>query len=506
MALFKAFSRFAGITFVSRVFGFARDVFIARAFGSSEAADAFFVAFRIPNLFRRMFAEGAFSQAFIPILSEERNKEASEQPYINAVFSALAFTLFVFCSLGMLAAPWVITLFSPGFAQNVGKTELAVDLLILTFPYLFFISLSALFAGILNTLGQFSAAAFAPVFLNISLIIAALFGTTYFDQPIIALGWGVFAAGIIQLLWLWHFVRRAGYRIRLTYWRTKEVKKTVRLMIPALLGVSVAQINLLVDTILASLLVSGSVSWLYYSDRLLEFPLGIVGVAIGTVILPAFSKHIVQGNHQAFQNNVNWALKLGAFVSLPATAGLLLLSYPLLLTLFAYGAFSVHDAHMASLSLMGYVVGLPAFVLIKIMAPAFFAQQDTKTPAKIAIIALIANVILNLILMGPLKHAGLALATALSGWLNALLLMWFLHKAGLWQINKPLITVVLKQLLSVFIMVVVVLGLLSLVQSWESLSFWYKIAQLLGIIFAGALSYLASTALMGISIMTLMKA
>ena len=499
MALLSAVKRFSSLTFVSRILGFVRDMLIARNFGSGDVADAFFVAFKIPNLFRRLFAEGAFSQAFIPVLSEvQKNSKQEENGYVNSVFTTLTASLFLFCSLGMLFAPFVVGIFAPGFIGQEAKFDLAVKLLVLTFPYLFFISLSALLAALLNTWGQFSAAAFAPVYLNISLIVAALYASTWFDEPVIALGWGVSVAGIIQFFWLWFFVQRGGLRLRFGHWKNPEVLKTMRLMVPALFGVSVAQINLLIDTLLASFLVSGSVSWLYYSDRLMELPLGMIGVALSTVALPALAKLTAINDREKFQGTLEWALRIALFASVPAAFGLIILSYPILITLFTYGAFKVSDAQMASLSLMAYAAGLPAFVLIKVMASVFYARQEMKTPVKIAAFSMLVNIVLNLILMQYIEHVGLALATSISGWINAGLLMFVFKRKNDWRISSELSKDIFRIALSSVLMSAFLYYISSVFTQWEMHSWLFRAGQLSVVVLLGGGVYFIVVAMLGL--------
>lgn len=426
-------------TMLSRVLGLVRDVVIAGYFGSSAAADAFFVAFKIPNFLRRLFAEGAFAQAFVPVLSEYRTKKTFPEvrELVSRVSGTLMGTLFMVTVVGVLAAPVLIRVFAPGFMDEPEKLALAGDMLRITFPYLLLISLTALAGSVLNSYGRFAVPALTPVLLNLSLIGATLLLSPYFDQPVMALAWGVAIAGISQLLLQIPFL----LQIRLLpapKWGPKHegTSRIMTLMIPALLGVSVSQINLLLDTVLASFLETGSVSWLYYSDRLSELPLGVFGIAIATVILPSLSRKHAEDSSDHFSRTIDWALRLVLLIGIPAAVALFILAGPLIATLFDYGEMQNRDVLMASMSLKAYSIGLVAFMLIKILAPGYFSRQDTKTPVRIAIKAMIANMVFNLILVFPLQHVGLALATTLSAYLNAGMLFYGLIRCGVYKPMK----------------------------------------------------------------------
>ena len=434
--LFKSTLITGGMTLFSRVTGFVRDILLARLIGTTPLADAFFVAFRIPSFFRRVFGEGAFSQAFVPVFAGYRKDSSPEvvQSFLDHVAGALGIVLVGITALGVLAAPVWVMILAPGFLAMPVKYHLTVVMLRITFPYLLFVSLVAMSAGILNTCGYFAVSAFTPVLLNVALIAAALWLAPHLAHPVLALAWGVFVAGVVQLAFQIPFLRRLGLNVRPRLdFGHPGVRRILRLMLPALLGSSVAQINLVVDTVLASFLVSGSVSWLYYSNRLLEFPLGVFGVALGTVILPALSRKHVDAHSEGFSRTIDWALRWGFAITLPAAVGLGVLAGPLLSTLFQHGAFTAHDVAMARRSLVAFAFGLPAFVLIKILAPGFYARQDTRTPVRVGIISLIANIVFNLLLIKPLAHAGLALATSLSAVLNASLLYRGLRQQAVYR-------------------------------------------------------------------------
>lgn len=432
-SLVKSTSVVISMTMISRIFGFIRDMVTASLFGAGASFDAFSIAFRIPNLMRRLFAEGSFSQAFVPILSEyQKQKSAPEvQNFINAMSGTLATTLLIVTIFGVIFAPGIIHLFAPGFATSGDRFDLAVTMLRINFPYLMLISLTAFSGAILNTHSRFWVSAFTPVLLNIAMIGAALWLSPRFTQPIIGLAWGVLIAGIIQLIFQWPFLRTINMlpRPKINF-RDPGVRRVLKMMVPALFGVSVGQINLMVDSMFASLLVVGSVSWLYYSDRLMEFPLGVFGVAISTVILPHLSRHHASQSDESFSLTLDWALRAVLLVGLPAGVVLAVMSGPMLSTLFQYGRFDGHSVLMAQKSLTMFAIGIAPFMLVKILAAGFYAKQDMRTPVRIAVIAMITNTLLNVILIWPLAHAGIALATSLASLVNTGFLFYFLRQRG----------------------------------------------------------------------------
>ncbi|MGZ8216745.1 murein biosynthesis integral membrane protein MurJ [Methylomagnum sp.] len=439
--LLKSTAVVGGMTLASRILGFVRDMVIARYFGADAGTDAFFVAFKVPNFLRRLFAEGAFSQAFVPVLSEYRERHTPNElrEFLDNTAGTFALVLALLSGAGMVAAPLLILLFAPGFYQNPEQYGLSVEMLRVTFPYLFFICLTAFSGGILNTWGHFALPAATPVFLNLVMISAAVWLAPQLESPVMALAFGVLLAGAVQLAIQIPALVRLGLlpRPRLAF-DDPGVRRVMRLMAPAIFGGSVGQLNLLINTLIASFLVSGSVSWLYYSDRLVEFPLGIFGVAIGTVILPHLSKHHAGEAREAFSHSVDWALRWVALIGVPATLGLALLAEPLIFTLFQYDHFSAHDATMAARSLMAYAVGLIGFVGVKVLVPGFSARQDLATPARYGVYAVVVNVALSLLLVFAIapagwEHAGLALAVSLSALVNAMLLLVKLMRDGIYR-------------------------------------------------------------------------
>ncbi len=415
---------------------------IARLFGASAGADAFFVAFRIPNLFRRLFAEGAFSQAFMPILAHSKATDSplETKSLINHVGAYLLKILVVITFFAVVSAPAIILLFAFGFYAHPEKFMLASDMLRITFPYLLFISLTAFCGAILNTYQRFAAPAFTPVLLNISIILCAVFLAPSLKTPIIALAWGVLIGGILQLLFQVPFLKRIDKlpQLNLHFFKSKHsaIKKLKRKILPAIFGASVVQINLLFDTIIASFLITGSISWLYYSDRLLELPLALIGIALSITTLAKLADYYAKHNHQQFIKTLKSALDVAFIFGLPASVGLILLSEPLIITLFGYNEFTPYDTSQSASSLVAYSIGLLALITVKIFASAFYAQGDVKTPVKVGVIAVLSNIIFNLIFAYYLGHTGLALATTFSAMINTGLLYYYLHKRNIYSATR----------------------------------------------------------------------
>jgi putative peptidoglycan lipid II flippase len=442
LGLLKATSVVGFNTLLSRVLGLVRDVAFAGFLGAGGGPlmDAFLVAFKIPNFLRRLFAEGSFSQAFVPVLAEYRVKhgEAATDELIGRTAGTLAGVLGLVVLIGSLAAPLLVYAFAPGFQADGTRFELAAQMLRITFPYLLFISLTALAGSVLNTYGRFAVPAFTPVLLNVVNIISVAWIAPRTGNPSLVLSGGVFVAGVLQLAFQLPFLKAIGHLPRPRWgWGHEGVQRILKLMIPSLFGSSVMQISLLLDTVVASLMVVGSVSWLYYADRLMEFPLGVFGIALATVVLPALSQRHAEADPAAFQSTLDWALRIAVLIGLPASVALFLLSGPLLASLFRYGAFDARDVEMARLALMPYAVGMFGFTLVKILAPAFFARQDTRTPVRIGFIALGFSLSLNLLVVlpwtlsgGAAPHAGLAAATSLGALINATLLYRALRRSG----------------------------------------------------------------------------
>jgi putative peptidoglycan lipid II flippase len=431
---------FSGLTLLSRIAGYLRDVVQAGVFGASAATDAFFVAYRIPNFLRRIFAEGSFQTAFVPVFTEyrQRGDQAALRDLLDHVAGALCAAVLAVTALGMLAAPLIAAVFAPGSLDEPEKYALITQMLRITFPYLWFISMTALAAGVLNSYGRFGVPALTPVLHNLAMICAALYLAPLLGMSITALAWGVLGAGLVQLVVQWVALARLGVlpRLRLDL-RHEGVRRVFRLMLPTLFGASVAQVNLMVGTIFASLLATGSQTWLYLTDRLMEFPQGLFGVALATVILPALSRRFAAQDEAGYAQTLDWGLRMAVLVALPAALALLLLAEPLTATLYQYGRFTAYDTRMAALALMAMALGLPGFMATKVLAPAFFSRQDTRTPVRAALWTVGMNIVLCVAIVGPLwlgqvegAHAGIALATALAGTLNAWLLWRYLRRGS----------------------------------------------------------------------------
>lgn len=506
MSLTKTSSIVGIMTLASRVLGFVRDQVLAIVFGAGAITDVFLVAFKIPNFLRRLFAEGAFAQAFVPVFTEYKETQSPEalKDLAAHVVGTLAIILLVISTLGVMLAPLLVMLFAPGFIDDQSRFELATHMLRITFPYLFFVSLLAYAGSIQNTFGRFAVPSFTPVLLNVCMIAAALWLSPMFEQPIVALAWGVLAAGVLQLALQLPFLQQLGLLPKPRWgWKHSGVRRILKLMAPAILGSSVAQINLLLDTVIASFLAAGSLSWLYYSDRLMEFPLGLLGVTLGTVILPRLSREHAQKSDEQFRLTIDWALKLAILIGVPSTIGLIVLSAPMLSTLFEYGKFTASDTTMASYSLIAYSFGLPAFIFIKIFAPAFFARQDTKTPVRIGIIALISNMAYNLILVLPMvwfgftaPHTALAIATSMSAWQQAWMLYQKLGEHGIYAAS-PELKAFCKRMVVAWLCLAAVIWILSN-GDWHALDAGSRVMKLMGIIAAGAATYAAALLLLGI--------
>ncbi|MCW8127487.1 murein biosynthesis integral membrane protein MurJ [Microbulbifer halophilus] len=484
--LLRGSSVVGGATMLSRVMGLARDMVLARFAGAGDAADAFFVAFKIPNFFRRLFAEGAFAQAFVPVLAEYRQEGgiAAARALNDRVAGALGGTLLLVTLLGVLCAPLVAGIFAFGWwwdGSEREKFDLATEMLRITFPYLMLISLTGFAGAMLNSFDRFAVPALTPVLLNLMLIAAATTATGWFEPPIMGLAWGVLAAGVVQLLFQIPFLMRRGLLPRPRWdWNYPGVRKILRLMAPAIFGVSVTQISLVLDTVLASFLPSGSVSWLYFSDRLTELPLGVFGVAVGTVILPNLSRQHAGGDPRRFRHTLDWALRSVTLISLPAAVALLVLAEPLLTTLFQYGRMEPRDMEMAAWSLRAYSLGLLAFMLIKVLAPGYFARQDTYTPVRFGLIAIGAKMVLSLAFVIPLHHyfrlghMGLALATACQAAINAWLLYRGLRRDDVYKPEAGWGAYLLRLLAANATMVALLFGALYLWPEWSDWSWWQR--------------------------------
>lgn len=501
MNLVRAVSAIGSMTMLSRIFGFARDILIANFLGAGTVADAFVVAFRFPNLFRRLFAEGAFAAAFVPMFSRSLEGEGADaaKAFATHAFNVLAIVLFVFVAVVEVAMPWLMPYLAPGFDNVPGKMEMATEFSRIAFPYLLFISLVALQSGVLNAFGKFSAAAAAPVLLNITLIVALLgFGGSD-EESGRALVWGVFAAGIVQFLWLaWH-CKREGVVLR---FRKPELTDKVRLLgrriLPVVFGASLYQINLLIGTILATTISDGAVSYLYYADRVTQLPLGVVGIAVGTALLPMISRQLESGQDDQANTSQNRGIEIALLLTVPATLALVVIPEPIIQVLFERGAFGAQASEATALALMAYAIGLPAYVGIRVFTPGYFAREDTKTPVRIAALAMAVNVGLNLWLMQYFAHVGIALASSISAWLNILLLIVVLAKRGHYKPDARL----MSRLLGIAGASIVMAGALWFAAAWAVP--WLagpvveKVAALTVLVTGGLALYLIAARLFGV--------
>lgn len=499
--LVKSTSTVAAFTLLSRIMGFLRDVILARIFGATGLFDAFVVAYKLPNFLRRLFGEGAFSQAFVPILAEYRANESPEkiQDFVDHVAGTLTASVMLVVILFEIAAPFLIMIFAPGFFKDPARFAICVHLLRIMSPYLLLIVLTAFAGAILNTFGLFAAPAFTPILLNLALIGAAMFWAPHTSQPIFVLGFGVLIGGLSQLLIQLPFLKHVKLLPKMALgFRHPGTKRVMKRMIPALFGVSVAQIGLLVDNVFASFLPVGSISWLYYSDRLVYLPLGVIGVALATVVLPYLSRQHAKSNELVFSNTLDWALRCTLFIGVPASVGLFVLAGPVLATLIHYGKFNSMDVVMTAKSLRAFAVGLPAFMLIKVLASAFYSRQNIRTPVKIAAVALVINLGLNAALIVPLKHAGLAFATSGAAIVNALLLCILLVRNKIYIPQSPWRRWFVSLVLANGAMAALLLWLAGPLSFWLHWSMLSRVGHLVSVIAAGVAGYFVMLWLLGL--------
>src|SRR6267154_3217597 len=500
MNLLKALATVSSMTLVSRVLGLVRDVLIATLFKTGLATDAFFVAFRIPNLLRRLFAEGAFSQAFVPVLSEYRTRRGDSETklLVGRTATLLTLALLAATAIGVAAAPVIIYVSAPGFAATPAKFDLTVAMLRVTFPYILFISLVSLAGGILNTWSRFAIPALTPALLNLAFIFGALFFAPYFEPPVVVLALTVFIGGALQLALQVPALAKIGMlpRPRLSF-TDPGVRRILLLMGPAVLGVSVAQVSLLINTIIASFLGDGRISWLYYADRLMEFPTALLGVAPGTVLLPSLSKYHSASDEGEYSRLLDWGLRLTLILAAPAAVALALLSVPLVATLFHYGRFGEHDLWMTRQALIAYSAGLLGLILVKILAPGFYARQNIRTPVRIAIVTLIATQLMNAALILPLRHAGLALSIGLGACLNAGLLYRQLRRHGIYQPQPGWGMFALKVAAALAAMALALWLAMGPATWWLVASGTTRAAAVTGLVLLGGAAYFASLWLLG---------
>jgi putative peptidoglycan lipid II flippase len=522
-SLLRGVLSFSGMTMVSRVLGLVRDMAINHSFGANAATDAFWVAFRIPNFMRRLFAEGSFSTAFVPVFTEvkETRPHADLKNLMARTAGTLGGVLLVVTAIGVIFAPQVTALFSPGAVDSPDKFSLTVNLLRLTFPFLLFVSLTALCGGALNSFHRFGLPALTPVILNLCMIAGALWLAPKLHTPIMAMGWAILVAGILQLLFQLPTLRQLDLLALPRWgWKSPDVRRIMRLMVPTLFGSSVAQINLLLDTIIASLLIAGSQSWLSQADRFLELPLGVFGVALGTVILPSLSRHHVATDHDGFSKALDWGLRITLLIAVPAMFALMILSFPLVATIFQNGAFTAFDTKMASMSISALSFGLPAFALVKVVLPAFYARKDTKTPVRAGVASLVSNMVLNVIFLAllfflwaspaqkagswmegianiPGLHMALGMASALASYINLGLLWRWLGKAGVYEAQPGWARHLVRLAVACAVMSAVLLGGLYLWPEWSDVNHGLRVVRLAVLVCAGGGAYLAALFAMG---------
>lgn len=491
------------MTFLSRIMGFVRDMVMAQMFGAAASMDAFYIAFRIPNFMRRLFAEGAFSQAFVPVLAEyqKTRSDSDVRVFLARIAGNMSAVLTLVTLIGIIAAPLIIYIFAPGFGEDSVRHDLAIHMLRLTFPYLMLISLTAMAGAILNTYGYFGVPAFTPVLLNISMIVAAIYLSPKFSVPVVALAWGVFIAGVVQLLFQIPFLMRHRLLVKPQFvFADPGVKKVLKLMVPALFGVSVAQVNLMIDTIFASFLQVSSVTWLYYTDRLTDFPLGVFGVAIATVILPHLSRNHAEQSSENYSKALDWALRLLLLIGIPAGFGLIFFAMPMIASCFAYGKFSVFDVLQTQKSLITLSIGLPAFMMVKVLASGFYAKQNIKTPVKVGVASMIVNSIFCAILFIPLAHAGLALASTISSYVNSGALLFLLIKRDIYK-PRPGWTKFMLQLLLANALIILYLNYtVADVEYWMNLTRLSRIGTLLFHVIIAFFIYVSALYISGIRI------
>ena len=498
--LLKSTAVVSVMTLVSRVSGLIRDVVMANILGSGGVADAFFVAFRIPNFLRRIFGEGAFSQAFIPVFSEltETNTQEAKR-FVNATAGVLALITLGLSILGVIFAPFLVSLYAYGYVEKPEQFNATVDALRVMFPYLFCVSLVAMSAGILNTRNRFAVPAVTPVLLNLCMILAMWFIVPLMNNAAKALAIGVMLAGGIQLLFQVPSLRKEGYLPTFKIdSKNKHTRRVFKLMLPAVFSVSVAQVNMFVNTVLASFLVTGSVSWLYYSDRLMEFPVGVFGIALATVVLPSLSKEHASGSPEHFSKMLDWALRWVIVISLPATFALYVLAVPLLTTIFQYNAFTINDVLMSGMALQAFAMGVCGFIFVKVLAPGFFARQDTKTPMKVAVISVAINVVLSIVLVKYFQHVGLALSVSIAAWANAVLLFVILLFKKVYRPESGWVMFLMKVSVAVGAMVSVLIYLNVDENVWFALNLFERVSRLGAMVLLGALAYFVVLYLLGL--------
>ncbi|BBI01266.1 uncharacterized membrane protein [Buchnera aphidicola (Nipponaphis monzeni)] len=496
------------VTFISRLLGFIRDCLIAQLFGASLVTDAFFMAFKIPNFLRRIFAEGAFTQVFLPILVEYKKRKGCKytKEFISNILGLMILILIVLNGIGMIIAPTIISIIAPGFVNNLEKFNLSVSLLRIIFPYIFFISLVSLASSVLNTWNYFLVPAFSPILLNISIITTLVFFSPFFYAPIFSLAWGVFIGGVLQLLYQVFYLNKVKILIfpcinfqdtRLWYFINK--------LIPVIIGISACQISSIINTIFSSLVISGSISWIYYADRIMEFPSGILGISLSTVLLPALSKISSKSLQHNYSKLLDWGIRFCLIFSVPSTVFLSILSKPIIIVLFQYGNFSINDTNMTQKALFAYSIGLIAILLVKVLSSAFYSKKDIKTPMKISLYVILITQLFNILLIYFFQYLGLALSISLAAWVNVFFLFYYLYKKNMFCPEPGWIKFFWNLFIATLVMVLIILGLLKIMPDWSIGCMTYRILRLTGLCFIASCGYLITLILSGFDLLFFYK-
>ncbi|MCR3756382.1 MAG: putative lipid II flippase MurJ [Candidatus Westeberhardia cardiocondylae] len=503
MNLLKSFITISMITFLSRILGFIRDIIIARTFGAGMATDSFFIAFKVPNLLRRIFSDGIFSQIFIPILEEYKNKKEKKliKNLISYTTSLFILILLILTIIGILIAPWIITIIAPGFLEIPSKFILTIKLLRIIFPYIILISLASLATAILNTWNRFSIPAFAPTLLNISIIIFIIFGTPFFNPPILSLAWSIIIGSFLQLIYQLIELKKIKMLVIPSFqYQNKEIWKMLKLIGPAVLYVSINQISNIINTIFSSFLISGSVSWIYYADRLMEVPTGLHGVALSSILLSILSRNYCCGNYKEYSRLLDWGLRLCFILGIPSAISLIILANPLIVTLFQYGQFSSFDTLMTQQALISYAIGIIGFLGVKVLSPAFYSRRDIKTPIRMAIITVIITQIINIACINTLKHVSLSLSVSLGACINFGLLYWQLRKKKIFKPQPGWLNFLSRLLIAVTAMSIMLIGILQIMPEWDTGNLLNRLFRLITVILIGTSSYFIFLWIIGFSL------